>query len=297
MATHLSPDFIAISGDPQKTVLYLHDKDRAIQKTAFAGFSVVTAPSGKDALALFNSQRVNAVLMDSSVADASALVAAVRSRDPRMPVIVLGHPSSIADELHPMIDAVIADTQDAAALRRKLDSLSRLRSHSHPELERQPCVVFADSARRYVDCSDGACRLVGFPRYELLDMTIEDLSYRSERVSALFDKYKQRGNLDGQYILRHKNGKPVFISYRAHVFPDGCMAAVWEPVEDWKQLYQAALLEFDPEKLKDSVEVARAATHERRRQLQQRNPGNAAEWQQLDDALSAMNVLSRELAR
>src|SRR5581483_10677032 len=103
MATHLSPDFIAISGDPQKTVLYLHDKDRAIQKTAFAGFSVMTAPSGKDALALFNSQRVNAVLMDSSVADASALVAAVRSRDPRMPVIVLGHPSSIADEFHPMI--------------------------------------------------------------------------------------------------------------------------------------------------------------------------------------------------
>ena len=45
------------------------------------------------------------------------------------------------------------------------------------------------------------------------------------------------------------------------------MAAVWQPVEDWKQLYQSAMLEFDRSKLRDRVETAQHAVEHRMREL------------------------------
>jgi hypothetical protein len=75
------------------------------------------------------------------------------------------------------------------------------------------------------------------------------------------------------------------------------MAAVWEPVEDWKQLYQSAMLEFDRTKLKDRVEVAQHAIEDRLRDLDQNRGGNSEECQQLRDALSGLRVLSREIVQ
>jgi PAS domain-containing protein len=111
---------------------------------------------------------------------------------------------------------------------RRLESLVNLRSHIHPELQSE-YVIFADSSRHYLDCSDGICRLLGYSRAEILNLSIEDISYRSEDVITLFEDYRRRGKLYGEYVLRHKNGQPLRITYRSFIFPDGCMAAVWFP--------------------------------------------------------------------
>jgi hypothetical protein len=131
---------------------------------------------------------------------------------------------------------------------------------------------------------------------ELLNMKIDDVSYRAEKVPALFEQYASQGKMDGQYILRHKNGTPVFINYQAHVFPDGCMAAVWEPINDWKQLYQTAMLEFEPGRLEEKVEVANTAVQNRIRELRDQRGMNPEERQELEDALSGLRVLSRDFA-
>ena len=129
---------------------------------------------------------------------------------------------------------------------------------------------------------------------ELLNMTVDDVSYRSERVPVLFERYVEQGKLDGQYILKHRNGKPIFISYRAHAFPDGCLAAVWEPIKGWKQLYQTAMLELRPDKLKEQVECAQLAIQHRMQELAQTNQCNPEERQEIEDAISGLRVLARE---
>jgi hypothetical protein len=69
--------------------------------------------------------------------------------------------------------------------------------------------------------------------------------------------------LRGDYIVRHKSGQPPLVRYRSCVFADGCMAAVWEPVKDWREMYRLAMLEFDPSKLKNRMELALLEIHRR----------------------------------
>jgi PAS domain S-box-containing protein len=165
--------------------------------------------------------------------------------------------------------------------------------HNHPEVERQEFVVFTDSARRYVDCTDGVCRLLGYSRSEMLERTIDSVSFHDEQVSKLFAEYLERGQLDGEFVLKHKSGKPVPIRYRAFVFPDGCAAAVWEPVRDWREIYLAALVEVDPMQLKRKIEIALAAVQQRTEEVKHRHAGPHSEEQSLRDAASALQSLKR----
>jgi len=249
-------------------------------------------------MTIFESHPIAAVVLDHSVPDLDGCLALIHLKKQRVPKIlltdVLANDASVSEAISQIVDAAVRKTQDPNELVSRLESLINLRSHSHPELEGE-YVVFADSSRRYTDCSDGVCQLLGYPRMELLSMTIDQVSYRSEKTSALFERYVQHGSMDGQYILKHRSGKPVFITFRSQIFPDGCMAAVWEPVTGWKQLYQSTLLEFDSEKLREQIEVAETAVHERIRELAEQTEPNRIERQEIDDALSGLKVLRREI--
>jgi PAS domain-containing protein len=168
-----------------------------------------------------------------------------------------------------------------------------LLSHRHPEVEDAEFVVFTDSSRRYVDCTEGVCRLLGYERSELLVRTIENVSFHDDEVSKLFAEYLQRGRMDGEYVLRHKSGAPVPIRYRAYVFSDGCTAAVWEPLKSWREVYLAALVEIDPAKLKRKVEVALQAVERRAQELKNSSAAPTSEVQSLRDAASALKSLMR----
>jgi PAS domain-containing protein len=124
-----------------------------------------------------------------------------------------------------------------------------LLSHRHPEVEGAEFVVFADHSRKYLDCTEGVCRLLGYERSEMLARSIENVSFDDREVPTQFAEYLRRGKLDGEYVLRHKDGNPIPIRFRAFVFADGCIAAVWEPIKDWRELYLSALVEIDPTKL------------------------------------------------
>jgi PAS domain-containing protein len=168
-----------------------------------------------------------------------------------------------------------------------------LLSHHHPEMEGEEFVVFTDSSRRYVDCTEGVCRLLGYERSEMLVRTIDNVSFHDEEVSRLFAEYLQRGQMEGEYVLRHKAGTPVPIRYRAFVLSDGCTAAVWEPINDWRELYLAALVEIDPAILKRKVEIALLAVQQRTRELRNVASAPPSEQQSLRDAASALQSLLR----
>src|ERR1700736_1894170 len=138
-----------------------------------------------------------------------------------------------------------------------------MREHQHPELQTEKYVVFVDAARRYTDCSKDVRDLVGYDRSEILNKTIDDLSFDKTSVSHLFEKYVREGLQEGEHILRHKTGKPVLIKYRAWVFPDNCHAATWNPAERWEQLYLDALLELKLNALRNKVNLALSAIQKR----------------------------------
>ena len=159
--------------------------------------------------------------------------------------------------------------------------------HGHPELADAEYVVFVDSSRRYIDCSPGACQLLGYDRHELLQKSIDDVSYQGDEVDKLFQDYVQAGKQEGEHVLRRSDRTPVPIRYRAFVFSDGCHAAVWEPINDWRTLYLSALLEVNPAKLKAKIEIAVGA-------IQARNSKpdlTSLERQNIADATSALRTL------
>jgi CheY-like chemotaxis protein len=267
------------------------------QQLECSGFSVLTAAGGEDGLELFRSQDPAAVVVDETTVRSRAddVTEAIKQLNPRMPVVIVSDSAAVTEKIRALADALVLKAQ-AQLLPEKLDSLIRIRSHSHAQLNGK-YVVFSNSSRQYLDCSDGVCDLLGYTRMEMTSMTIDQASYRPQRTSGLFEQYVDNGKLEGQYILRHKSGKPIFIQYRSEIFPDGCMAAVWEPVEDWKQLYQSAMLEFDRSKLGDRIDTAQHAVQHRMRELEESAAAAPKEYQQLRDALSGLRVLARDLSQ
>ena len=168
-----------------------------------------------------------------------------------------------------------------------------LLSHSHPEVEGAEFVVFTDLARRYLDCTDGVCRLLGYQRSEMLARNIENVSFHDREVSKLFAEYLRRGKMDGEYVLRHKDGNPIPIRYRAFVFADGCTAAVWEPIKDWRELYLSALVEINPAELKHKAEMAFLAVQRRMQELKGIPATPLSEQHSLRDAASALQSLMK----
>jgi CheY-like chemotaxis protein len=251
-----------------------------------AGFEVRTATSGKEGLQIFASQPIDAVVVDYSMPEMDGVTVAqlVKQQKPRVPVIMLSAYPGAREAVNEIVDAFVVKGGDPVLLGRKIASLTRVRSHSHRELNAE-YVIFADASRRCLDCSDSVCKLLGYSRADLLDKTIDDISYKPETVPALFEDYQKRGMLNGEFILKHRNGRPLLIRFHSWSFPDNCLAAVWERVSDWKELYRAAILELDPGKLKGRIEVALLAIHRQLREIGETPCKITTQWVALNDAL------------
>ncbi|HXN24991.1 MAG TPA: response regulator [Candidatus Dormibacteraeota bacterium] len=259
-----------------------------------AGFSVLAACSGKEGIDLFSSNPVDALVIDFSMPDMDGGMVAVRIKElkPRIPVIMLSAYPGAQEGLDDAVDLFIEKGGDPKKLIRRIEALVKIRDHSHPELN-SDYVVFVEPSRQIVDCSNVAGRLVGYTRMELLNKTLDQISYEPEDVPGLFEQYQQRKALEGEHILKHKSGRPIAVRFRSWVFPDGCMAAICDPVTDWKELYRCAMLELDPAKLKNRVEVALLAIHRRMRQLEQTPAKMTSEAVALNDALNGLRVLQK----
>jgi hypothetical protein len=101
--------------------------------------------------------------------------------------------------------------------------------------------------------------------------------------------------MEGDYVVQHKDGSAIPIHFRAFTFSDGCNAAIWNPIKDWREPYLSALLETNPTQLKRKVEIALAAVI-RAGSASDAPELTAAERQALRDAQSALNSLARSAA-
>jgi PAS domain S-box-containing protein len=164
-------------------------------------------------------------------------------------------------------------------------------AHDHPEVRGAEFVVFANEGRRYTDFSDAVCGLLGYSRKELLNKSVEDVSFKMDNVPQVFAQFVKLGAMEGDYVLQHKDGTAIPIHYRALAFQDGCHAAVWTPIKDWREPYLAPLIETNPAKLVRKVQIAMSAID------RAQSSATTPEQQALRDARSALSVLARSAGR
>jgi PAS domain len=169
-----------------------------------------------------------------------------------------------------------------------------MRDHSHAQLKGAEYVVFFDSDRQYVDCSEGVCRLVGYSRKDILKKRIDDLSYGVHRLENLFATFLRHGKLSGEYVLRQSNGAPLPLRYWSYVFPDGSKGSTWELITDWRAPYLAALAGSTAQTQELAVDVAFAAIYQRLAAGQAQSLQSDRERTAIVDALSELHKLCNQ---
>jgi PAS domain S-box-containing protein len=196
------------------------------------GFVVLIASSGKQGLEIFHRRLVNAVILDYSMPEmnGAAVAAEMKRQNPWIPIVLLTAHSIVPEDVQPYIDKFVEKGQSPRFLLEAIATSLRMPVHAHPELEGK-YVVFVDSSRRYLEVTDGVCELLGYSRAELLRMTIDEVSAPGLRKSVpkLFRRYVQDGHMEGEFVLRRRDGCPVTVHYVSSVLADGCMAARWDP--------------------------------------------------------------------
>ncbi|HSO01670.1 MAG TPA: PAS domain-containing protein [Gaiellaceae bacterium] len=95
-------------------------------------------------------------------------------------------------------------------------------------------VFVADHDRKYIAVNDYACRLLGYTRAELLDLTVTDVAV-NEEAAADYEQMIRRGRETGQALLRAKDGRDVPVRFRASSTTVGGLelfVGICWPVED-----------------------------------------------------------------
>jgi PAS domain S-box-containing protein len=200
------------------------------------GYQVFTAENGAKGLEVFDAERIDAVLLDYRMPGMSGGdVAKKLKRTPtQVPIIMVSAATEIPPDAMHFIDAFLEKGKSPGLLLELLDSMLKVRSHKHPELDGDH-VVFVNSDRKYIEATDAACSLLGYARPELIGMRIEDVSVAgSEKVVEMFEQYLADGLMEGEFLLKHRLGHHIPIHFWSKAYQDGCLAASWQPLAQSK---------------------------------------------------------------
>ena len=90
-------------------------------------------------------------------------------------------------------------------------------------LDRAPVAIFvADDDRRYIAVNEYACRLLGYPRDELLALGVLDVAVNPHARDD-YDEMLASGFSTGTARLRRKDGEEIEVAYRASETSVGTM--------------------------------------------------------------------------
>lgn len=91
-----------------------------------------------------------------------------------------------------------------------------------------PARVEVNAQRRYLDANRAACELLGYNRQEFCKLTIDDVaaSTSATDVPLLFSQFAAKGEMDGVFALKRKDGQEVWVRYEAET-RDGRFLSKW----------------------------------------------------------------------
>ena len=202
-----------------------------------AGYEVLSAGTRSESLNLLAKQNCDLIVLAGSIRNADVLEI-VSAANGKVPILWLF--SSPREDLPgiagymPLLDGPEELLSNVRRLLAEPMHVASTREQTPMHHDRHGLtsayLVFADSRRNLVEITPEACRLLGYERAELLRMTVDQITAKSDApVPELFSKFVAEGFQEGSYTLKHRSGRQIPIRYRAKVFPDGCMAAEWFP--------------------------------------------------------------------
>ena len=211
------------------------DSVLAMQREVFrdSGYPVVAAAAKEEIHEHIENTDFDVIILNHtlSFADRQALARKAKLRNPNHGVLVLHHSGSLGN---PYVDLAVdsrAGVKPMLHTLKRLEAMQHARSHHVGESDGK-YVVVADLNRNYTFVTDPVCDLLGYDRAMFLELRIDDVVDGTTQVAdPLFQEFVAQGKQEGRITLRHRSGRKVRVKYSAHVDPDGCAIAKWEPLE------------------------------------------------------------------
>lgn len=227
-----------------------------------AGYTVAEAADGAAALDLVRVLRPSLVLLDVGLPDMSGrdVLRTIRADPDLIGVSVVlvsaeqTRPAQQADGLDDGADGYIArpvaNTELLARVRlhlRQRDLTSRLRESEaryRTLFEYAPDgILVADEQSIYLDANDAMCRMLGYPRTELIGMCAADIVAPQEvaHVALALEVITARAAYQREWQLQRKDGTTFPADVRATVMPDGTLLAMVRDLTERKRIEQQVL--------------------------------------------------------
>jgi PAS domain S-box-containing protein len=194
-----------------------------------AGYDVLVAEDGPRGLESFRAHAVDAAVLDYKMPGmmGDELGREMRRLRPNVPLLLVTAYIDLPPQAVVMFDAVITKGESPLRLLQEIELALKQKSSAFSS----DIIAVVSPERRYIEVSDGLCKLVGYSKEELLRMTIDALTHPSVgNTPELFEQFVRDGFQEGNFVLQHKSGAAVPIRYRAKVLPDGSYAAEWFPI-------------------------------------------------------------------
>jgi PAS domain S-box-containing protein len=121
-------------------------------------------------------------------------------------------------------------------------------------MENSPVAVFvANPEGRYEYVNEAACKLLGYSKEELLEMSIRQVAFKQDNQKDMsrFVEVKETGRSLSEIALKTKDGLPVYVILNSVKLPDGKLMAFCENITERKQVGEA--LEESERRLKAVV--------------------------------------------
>jgi len=212
-----------------------NDSVLVMQREVFrgSGYEVVGAGSNEAIQEHIENTDFDVIILNHtlSFADRKALARKTKLRNPNHGVMVLHHSGALGN---PYVDLAVDSRTGVKPMLhtlKRLEAMQHARSH-HVDGSNGKYVVVADLNRNYTFVTDPVCDLLGYDRAMFLELRIDDVVDGTTQVAdPLFQEFVAQGKQEGRITLRHRSGRKVRVKYSAHVDPDGCAIAKWEPLE------------------------------------------------------------------
>ena len=218
-----SPKILCVDDEPNVLVL------RKVLLGS-AGYEVLVAEEGVSGLRMFRESNFDAVVLDYKMPGmlGDEVAQEMRRLRPAVPLLLVTAYIELPPRCAALFDSIIVKGESPLRLLQEIQIALTEESSAFSS----DYIAVVDTKRRYIDVSDGVCKLVGYSREELLRMTIDALTHPSiSNAPELFEQYVRDGFQEGKFVLKHKSGAAVPIRYRAKILKDGSFAAEWFPVQ------------------------------------------------------------------
>ncbi|MDZ7859158.1 MAG: PAS domain S-box protein [Candidatus Krumholzibacteriota bacterium] len=135
----------------------------------------------------------------------------------------------------PIVHAVVRDITERHKVEKALrESEAKFKTY----MEKAPLGIFvADNTGRYLEVNPAACRMTGYTKEELLNLTIPDFLAPEflDKGMALFKNLKTEGYENSDYIVRKKNGEKFWINLVAASITDNRFIGFCQDITESKQ--------------------------------------------------------------